>query len=208
MKGRLHVISGLLFALVLLFDLAVWGGVKDIPHVGPKITETARTPEELERAMALGRVQFTITIPPGEQRPLVYCYEPVVVDETPDTDTLEFIYGCSVKRHILFGMAEEVVFSGLSRCDVPVELSVTRVNGQVVHYSQPAEETVTLVLPRTTEFATVRLVSLQGETVLQRSWRGQATTSLLLDVAEVAAGTYGLSVEFSSGTATSVVIIR
>ena len=43
MKGRLHVISGLLFALVLLFDLAVWGGVKDIPHVGPKITETART---------------------------------------------------------------------------------------------------------------------------------------------------------------------
>ncbi len=152
--------------------------------------------------------QFTITIPPGEQRPLVYCYEPVVVDETPDTDTLEFIYGCSVKRHILFGMAEEVVFSGLSRCDVPVELSVTRVNGQVVHYPQPAEETVTLVLPRTTEFATVRLVSLQGETVLQRSWRGQATTSLLLDVAEVAAGTYGLSVEFSSGTATSVVIIR
>lgn len=43
MKGRLHVISGLLFVLVLLFDLAVWGGVKDIPHVGPKITETART---------------------------------------------------------------------------------------------------------------------------------------------------------------------
>jgi hypothetical protein len=67
---------------------------------------------------------------------------------------------------------------------------------------------VTLVLPQTTEYATVRLVSLQGETVLQRSWRGQATTSLLLDVAEVAAGTYGLSVEFSSGTATSVVIIR
>lgn len=43
MKGKLHIVSGLLLLLVLGFDLVVWGGVRDIPEVGTKITETART---------------------------------------------------------------------------------------------------------------------------------------------------------------------
>ncbi len=43
MKGKLHIISGIAFLLVLLFNLMVWGGVKDIPVVGTKIRELAQT---------------------------------------------------------------------------------------------------------------------------------------------------------------------
>lgn len=152
--------------------------------------------------------QFTITIPPGEQRPLIYCFEPIQADEIPDLDTLEFIYGCNVKRHALSGTGEAVIYSGLSRCDVPVDLNVIRTSTPLIHFPQPADHDLTLVLPEPTDRATVRLVTLGGETVLERSWKGASTTSLLLDLADISAGTYGIVVESASGTATSVVIVR
>lgn len=67
MKGKLHIITGLAFLLVLFFNLTVWGGVKDIPEVGAKIRAVAQTQapmvitymflgEQLDRAVPpLGR---------------------------------------------------------------------------------------------------------------------------------------------------------
>jgi len=39
----MHIIVGILLLLALLFDLVVWGGVKTIPEVGPKIRQIAQT---------------------------------------------------------------------------------------------------------------------------------------------------------------------
>lgn len=66
MKGKLHIVTGIAFLLVMFYNLVVWGGVKDLPKVGPKIRETAQTQaplvitymflgEQLDRAVpALG----------------------------------------------------------------------------------------------------------------------------------------------------------
>jgi hypothetical protein len=152
--------------------------------------------------------QFEIVIPPGEQRPLAICYEPIAADESPDLDTLEFIYGCSVKRHTLSATGGEVVYSGLSRCNVPVEVSVERIPSAMVLMPSPAEDHVTIVLKDETDHASVRLVSMQGETVSTWNWVGVATRSLLLDLHEIAAGTYGVVVEHRRGTATSLLLVR
>jgi hypothetical protein len=152
--------------------------------------------------------QFSIVIPPGEQRPLIYCYEPVRSTEEADLDTLEFIYGCNVKRHALSGTGSEVVYSGLSRCNVPVEVIVSRLSSPITLMPSPADDHVTIVLETPTDHAAVRLVSLQGETVLDLSWSGDATNSLLLDVTTIAAGMYGVVVDHDHGTATSVLVVR
>lgn len=67
MKGKMHIVSGIAFLLVLFFNLMVWGGVKDIPRVGTQIRTLAQTQaplvitymflgEQLDRAVpALGK---------------------------------------------------------------------------------------------------------------------------------------------------------
>jgi hypothetical protein len=42
MKKHFHLLVGILFFLVLLFDLSVWGSVPDLPEVGPMIEASAR----------------------------------------------------------------------------------------------------------------------------------------------------------------------
>ena len=42
MKIRIHWVAGLFWFLCLLFDLTVWGAVKDLADVGPKIRATAQ----------------------------------------------------------------------------------------------------------------------------------------------------------------------
>lgn len=41
MKSHLHVIAAVLFAVCFLYDLVVWGGVNQLPEVGPGISDSA-----------------------------------------------------------------------------------------------------------------------------------------------------------------------
>ena len=42
MKNKLHIVTGVLWLAILFFDLVVWGGVKAIPDIGPKIRDAAQ----------------------------------------------------------------------------------------------------------------------------------------------------------------------
>jgi hypothetical protein len=42
MKTRLHVFALILFALIFLYDIVVWGGVYALPDVGAGIADSAR----------------------------------------------------------------------------------------------------------------------------------------------------------------------
>jgi hypothetical protein len=42
MKGKLHVIAGILFALALFYDLFVWGGLARTDRLGPAVVEATQ----------------------------------------------------------------------------------------------------------------------------------------------------------------------
>jgi hypothetical protein len=42
MKSRLHVFALIIFAISFLYDIVVWGGVNQLPDVGPGIADSAR----------------------------------------------------------------------------------------------------------------------------------------------------------------------
>ena len=152
--------------------------------------------------------QFTITIPPGGSAPLTICYEPVIADTIPDVDTLVFLHGCVDKRLEVKANGSEVIYQGLTRCDVPVEVNVARLPTPIMVMPQPADDVLTLVLGDKTEALMVRVVDLQGAEVLSADWSGAPTQSVQLNVSQIAAGTYGLFVRSDTGTYRTMVIVR
>ncbi len=179
------------------------------------LTNYGSRPQVLRDVLVAGNVrfsvpqhQFAIVVPPGGSAPLVVCYEPRDADEDPDLDTLIFLHGCADKRLEVSANGSPVVFQGLTRCDVPVELNVERLSSTLTVMPQPATDVLTLVLGQASTSIHVRLVDLQGADVLAASWTGDPTRSVRLDLSPVASGTYGLVVRSDTGTARTIVVVE
>ena len=57
MKSRLHVLAVVLFVASLLYNVIVWGGVRQLPEVGPAIAESAQREAPLAATyIALGGI--------------------------------------------------------------------------------------------------------------------------------------------------------
>jgi hypothetical protein len=57
MKNRLHVFALVIFAISFLYDIVVWGGVTQLPDVGPGIADSARREAPLATTyIAIGSV--------------------------------------------------------------------------------------------------------------------------------------------------------
>lgn len=154
--------------------------------------------------------QFSIQASPlGGSASLVVCFEPRVGEPHIElTDTVELRQGCLVRKIAVVGRGKPIAYSGLSRCNVPIETQTHRIQNGVIAVPQPAGENVTLVLERSTSSATVRLVNVSGVTVLERSWRGEPTNAIALDVSGLGPGVYGCVITTDSGIMSTVCLIR
>ncbi|MFN8361665.1 MAG: T9SS type A sorting domain-containing protein [Candidatus Kapaibacterium sp.] len=78
---------------------------------------------------SLPQSQLPFVLQPKERRKLTVCYNPKVVQDTPDTDTLEFRFGCLTLKAALEGTAKEglILPQGDTRCKVPVKLTAAGV---------------------------------------------------------------------------------
>jgi len=159
---------------------------------------------------SLPQQQFSIDVRPlGGRASLIACFEPKVADTTLElSDTLELRQGCLVRKIALLGRGKGLIYSGISRCNTPVESTTQRILGGVVAIPQPARENVTLVLERSTSAATVRLVDVSGVTVLERSWSGEPTMAIILDVTGLRPGAYGCRITTDSAILSTMCIIR
>ena len=91
---------------------------------------------------------------------------------------------------------------------MPIDATTGRIVGGVQAIPQPANDELTLVLQRPTQSVKVQLVDVSGVTVLERSWQGQSTKAILLDVAQLGPGAYGCLITTDYGTVTTVCIVR
>jgi len=179
------------------------------------LTNYGTRPQVIRDVIVAGNVrfsipqhQFTITVPPGGSAPLTVCYEPVIADTVPDIDTLIFLHGCVDKQLEVRSNGAQVAYQGLTRCDVPLEVTVERLASPLLVMPQPADDALTIVLGDETEALMVRVVDLQGAEVLSATWSGAPTRSAQLDLSEIAAGTYGLFVRSDAGTSRTLIIVR
>jgi hypothetical protein len=154
--------------------------------------------------------QFTIDIASrGGTNGLVVCFEPLVADTSVViTDTIELRRGCLVRKIGLMGRGTGLAYSGISRCDVPVETVTGRSGPRVQAVPQPASGTVTLVVDRPSSNVQVKFVDVSGVTVLERTWFGEPASALLLDIDGVRPGAYGCIVTTEHGTSGVVCLIR
>jgi len=156
---------------------------------------------------SLPQGQFDITVLPGGEIPLVVCYEPTEVKESPDIDTLVFFHGCDIKQMELQGMGESVAYNGIARCNTPVDVSVSK-TGRLQTIPMPANETFTLVLGQSTSRLNVRVLDVAGNVVLQRRWEGATTRSFTIDIAQLPEGAYVVVAETASKIETGLLIVE
>ena len=154
--------------------------------------------------------QFTITVSRlSGTSSMIVCFEPRISDTSVILhDTIEIWQGCLVRKIAVSGRGRGLAYSGLSRCDVPIDATTGRIVGGVQAIPQPANDELTLVLQRPTQSVKVQLVDVSGVTVLERSWQGQSTKAILLDVAQLGPGAYGCLITTDYGTVTTVCIVR
>ncbi len=154
--------------------------------------------------------QFTINVSRlSGTSSLIVCFEPLVSDTSVLlTDTIEIWQGCLVRKIAVSGRGKGLAYSGLSRCDVPIDATTGRIVGGVQAVPQPADDGLTLVLDRPTQSMTVQLVDVSGIIVLERAWQGQSTRAILLDVAELRPGAYGCRITTDYGTVNTVCVVR
>ncbi|MCX6140742.1 MAG: IgGFc-binding protein [Candidatus Kapabacteria bacterium] len=154
--------------------------------------------------------QFSIIVSPlTGTSSLIVCFEPTFADTSALlTDTIELRQGCLIRKISVVGRGKGLAYTGLSRCDVPVNATSESIIGSVIAIPLPADNVVTLVMDRPTEAVTVSLIDVSGVTVLERSWRGAATAAILLDVAGVRPGAYGCHVQTEKGLFSTVCIVR
>lgn len=154
--------------------------------------------------------QFGISLAAsGGKGALVVCFSPIVGDTSKVlSDTIDFEINCRLRRLILSGVGRRSTLSGLSRCDVPVGVSVRKLAGALVT-PQPAQDrfTVTFAEPDVRS-ATIRLVDLTGVVLWERSWSGEPTSAVQVDCSDVPAGLYACQIVTSRTQVVSVVISR
>ncbi|MBI2794624.1 MAG: IgGFc-binding protein [Ignavibacteria bacterium] len=150
--------------------------------------------------------QFEITIEPSETASLVVCYEPSLVSEVQDTDTIVLTHGCNAKEIELLGSGAPSYYSGITRCQVPLDVVVEKTNRFVV-YPMPARAEVTVLLKSETSRLTVKLVDASGIEVLVRQYSGTPSKALLIDIRGVVPGIYGIVLIHDSGIDTGIIAV-
>ena len=84
--------------------------------------------------------QFTVNIAArGGTAKLVVCFAPVAADTSLVlSDTVELWQGCLIRKLVLTGRGTSQLYSGISRCDVPVGARTQRKLGALQVMPQPA----------------------------------------------------------------------
>jgi hypothetical protein len=154
------------------------------------------------------RSQFPIVIEPGASAPLTLCYEPRVADGAADIDTVDFVHGCLVRAMEVQATGETVQYQGLSRCDLPVMVTVDQLGGVPLLMPNPAQDEVTIVLPKETDQLRVRVVDVSGRIVIDRSWSGESSASFLVELRDIGTGTYGVILEQDHQTHRMMLVIQ
>lgn len=156
-------------------------------------------PLAIDELFLVGNVRFSVplaqlplVIDPGERKGFVVCYAPVIRTEGDEMQHDTIVVGgpCSDRRILVEGTATAMQYSGISRCEVPVELDVWSLSG-LAAVPLPAANRLTLVAPRAVGAGRLDVVSVTGGTVA--SWPFEPTpqgTALLIDVSLLADGTY------------------
>jgi len=136
--------------------------------------------------------QLPITVAPKSSTALVVCFEPVRADGQPVRDTIVFAKGCAIKELALEGLGKAVGYDGISRCNVPIGVSVTTIPSTqpLLASPLPASTVVTLVLSQPTEACTVWVIDAVGADAATFTWRGAPTQALQMDVATLSEGSY------------------
>lgn len=85
----------------------------------PMVFSEPRIQRNIEFSTSLSR--FPLKILPGEEKTLYVCYEPTSIGE--HTDSLSFRLGCVQRTIALQGIASPQIFTGMTRCNIPVKLT-------------------------------------------------------------------------------------
>ena len=180
-----------------------------------KITNYGLTTQIIREVFVRGNVrfstphnQFPLIIEPGESADLVICYEPVVADTAPDVDTIELRHACLVKAIEVKAVATPIEFNGISRCDIPVNVTVDKVKNEALYMPNPATDQVTVVLPREASALAVKIMDINGREVLTMQWSGAPSRSFLFDVSSVADGTYAVMLTYDGHVSHDLLVIQ
>ncbi len=155
--------------------------------------------------------QFAVTVAAvsGTSK-LIVCFAPVASDTSLVlTDTLELWQGCLVRKIVLTGRGTSQLFTGISRCDVPVGTRTQRTIGAIQVMPQPAGDRVTIVLGEPAQSVRMQLIDLAGGVVLDRSLReGTAAQAFVVALDDVPTGLYACVVTTEHGVSRTVCIVR
>lgn len=150
--------------------------------------------------------QFPITLRPGDSATLTVCYEPVEAEAGPDSDSIVLTRNCIPVRLDVRGTGKPAALSGVTRCDVPIDIRVLRTT---VAVPTPATNTVTLALSAAITQGTIRLLSVAGiEVIRLHVPAGAPTKALRIDVASIPDGVYIAVIEAQGTTQTAAVVVR
>ncbi len=155
--------------------------------------------------------QFTVTLASlGGKGSLVVCFAPTFADTSIVlTDTIEIRQGCLVRKIAVIGRGESQVFTGISRCNVPVGARTQRQSNSIQIVPQPAGERATIVLDEPARQIRVRLLDIAGSVILDRSLL-ETTLAQALEVGldNVPSGLYACEVTTENGSYRTVCIVR
>jgi hypothetical protein len=158
------------------------------------------------RRFSLPPGQVPLTLQPGDSGVITICYEPIDGEETIDFDSLVITRNCIPVRLDVRGLGIPTTLQGVTRCDVPVEVSILRT---AVALPMPASNTVTLAVSKPISQATIRLINTAGIEVVRMTLPpGTPTRAVRLDVSSVPDGLYVGLVEADGTTQTVPVVVR
>lgn len=155
--------------------------------------------------------QFAVNVAArGGTAKLVVCFAPVAADTSLVlSDTVELWQGCLVRTLVLTGRGASQLYSGISRCDVPVGARTQRKLGALQIMPQPAGESLTIVLTEPSQQIRVQLIDLAGGVVLDRSIaEGSPSQAITMALEQVPTGLYACVVTTEHGVSQAVCIVR
>jgi hypothetical protein len=220
--GNIMTIADTLHGFTLELN-GVRGARRDTVAIDASIGEVTCTEVSVHnygiRSMTLDRVymqlnqrfsippgQLPIVLQPGDSARFTVCYEPRAVTDVAEHDSLLLTMNCLPIRLDVRGQALPTDLTGVTRCDVPIEISVRQAT---VALPVPATSVVTITLPTAVTAATVRLLNVAGlETYRQALPPGPPTKALRMSVSDVPDGVYVAVIEGLEGTMTVPLLVR
>lgn len=158
------------------------------------------------RRFSLPPGQFPIVLMPGQRAELMICYQPTELADEADRDSLVLTRNCLPIRLDVHGLAMPEAIKGISRCDVPIEVTILRSS---IALPIPASSDVTFALTVPVTGGQVRLINVAGiEVARQDIPVGAPTRAFRMDVTDVANGIYTAVILAQGTTLTARVVIR